>query len=186
MTAEQDPPAQGQLGVTALAAMARALSRPLPLFGVLELAAEEACDALHAASVSISEVEAESGRTRTIINVGILGPGETRWPYDETYSIDEVSKLSRLVKDLVPWTADIADPACDPFEAELLRSLDKGSAMAAPILVDGGIWGEMYLTRHRGRHPFDGGDVAYVEVLMAVVGGAISRSLRDERAADAS
>jgi GAF domain-containing protein len=58
--------------------------------------------------------------------------------------------------------------------------------MAAPIVVDGAIWGEFYATRLRGRRVFDSGDVAYVEVLMTILGGAISSALRDERTAEAA
>jgi GAF domain-containing protein len=180
MTSEHPALDEGPLGVIAMAALARALDRPRPLFRLVELASEHACDVLQAASLSISEVEVETGTSRTIINVGILGPGEARWPDQEAYSIDEASRLSKLVLDLVPWTADIEDPCCDPFEAELLRRLHKGSAMAAPILVDGRIWGEIYATRLRGRRPFGTEDMAYAVVLAAVLGGAISRAVRDE------
>ena len=180
MTSEKAALDEGPLGVLALAALAHALDRPHPLFRVLELAAEDACDVLQAASLSISEVDAEDGTTATIINVGILGPGETRWPDHEAYYIDEASKLARLVLDHRPWTADLADPSCDPFEARLLRRLGKGSAMAVPILVDGRVWGEIYATRLPGRRPFGNEDVTYATVLSAVVGGAISRALRDE------
>ncbi len=175
----------GPLGVVALAALAHALEQPRPLFGLLELAAEDACDVLLAASLSIREVDFEDRTSATIINVGLLGPGEARWPDHEAYSIDEASKLARLVQDHVPWTADVEDPGCDPFEAELLRGLGKGSAMAVPIVVDGETWGEIYATRLAGRRPFGAEDLTYAAVLSAVLGGAISRALRDEAAGTA-
>jgi GAF domain-containing protein len=169
-------------------ALARALARPLPLFGLIELAAEEACDALRAASLSISELDLENRTTRTIINVGILGRGESRWPDTERYAVDESANLRRLVRDLVPWTADLEDPDCDSYEADLLLKLGKGSSTGAPIVVDGVVWAEFFATRHRGQKPFGAHDLDYVAALMTLLGAAISRALRteDHEAAEAA
>ncbi len=41
------------------------------------------------------------------------------------------------------------------------------------------MWGEFYATRHLGEAPFLESSVDYVDVLMAIVGAAISRSLRE-------
>ena len=47
--------------------------------------------------------------------------------------------------------------------------------------MDGAVWGEFYAARHVGEAPFIKGSVDYVDVLMAIVGAAISRSLREAR-----
>ncbi|MET0447343.1 MAG: sensor domain-containing diguanylate cyclase [Aeromicrobium sp.] len=159
--------------------MAHALASSSPVSSMLETAAEEARTTLHAASVSISCVEALPKIVRTIINVGDLGPDEVRWPEDEVYVISEVSRLNQAIHGRTAWTESLEDPDCEPFERELLLSLGKGSSLATPIFVDGYVWGELYLTRHVGATVFDGEAIAYAEVLSAMLGAAVARSLRE-------
>ncbi|MET1039044.1 MAG: sensor domain-containing diguanylate cyclase [Aeromicrobium sp.] len=159
--------------------MAHALATSAPVSTMLETAAEEARSTLHAASVSISCVERLAGVVRTIINVGDLGRDEERWPEDEVYVIREVSRLMQAIHGQTAWTESLEDPDCDPFERELLMSLGKGSSLATPIFVDGYVWGELYLTRHVGAPRLDGEAISYAEVLSAMLGAAIARSLRE-------
>ncbi len=42
------------------------------------------------------------------------------------------------------------------------------------------MWGELYATRHNDEAPFRAGEVSYVQVLVAILGGAVSRCLREE------
>jgi diguanylate cyclase (GGDEF)-like protein len=169
-----------QLALSSLAVMANALGRSETLYRLLEIAAEEARAVLDAASVSVSRLEPGTVTVRTLINVGDLGPKEVRWPEDEVYTSRDAENLGRVVDELATWTACAADPECDTFELQLLRELGKESALGAPIVVDGQLWGEFYATRHRGSQPFSADDVAYVEVLIAMLGGAVSRALREE------
>lgn len=173
-------PAGQELRIRSLAVMARALGRSEALFRLLEIAAEEARGALYASSVSVSRLEPGTMNVRTIVNVGDLGPHEVRWPEDETYSMVEFVNLELVVDDLQTWAADVERPDCDPKELKLLRELGKGSSIGAPIIVDGQLWGEFYATRHVGEAVFDLDDIAYLEALIAILGGAISRSLREE------
>lgn len=160
--------------------MAHVLARSSPLLPLLETAAEEARSVLQAASVSVSRVEFDRGVVRTIVNVGELGPDEERWPQNEVYVIADASRLAQAVRERRPWTESLDDPDCDPYERELLMSLGKGSSLATPILVDGTVWGELYLTRHVGERPFAAEVLPYAEVLSAMLGAAVSTSLREE------
>jgi diguanylate cyclase (GGDEF)-like protein len=160
--------------------MARALSQPHRVGAILELAAEEALSALGAASVSVSRWEPGEGVLRTLINVGELGPEEERYPVDEVYRAEDYRQLSEVIRELRAWTAALDDPGSDPAEIELLRSLGKGSSLAAPLLVDGGAWGELYATRGVGARPFTEGHIAYTETLVAIMASAISHALREE------
>jgi diguanylate cyclase (GGDEF)-like protein len=160
-----------------LASMARARGRSERLETIVEMCAEEARHAIDAASVSISRLEAGTGLVRTVINVGDLGPSEERWPTDEVYSLQDFIQLRSVVESLRTWTYSLGDPAIDPKEAELLRSLDKASALGAPLVVDGALWGELYATRHHGQPKFEDGETAYFEALAAILSGAISRAL---------
>ena len=166
--------------IHSLGAMARALGRGNPLDRLLETAAEEARDAIHAATVSVSRLEPGTGNLRTLLNVGDLGPQEVRWPEQELYSLRPDSNLGLVVGELRTWTATVDDAASAPFERELLRALGKKSSLGAPILVDGQLWGEFYATRHHHQTPFSDTDSAYVQALIAILAGAVSRWLREE------
>jgi diguanylate cyclase (GGDEF)-like protein len=160
--------------------MARALGRFEPLLDLLEIASEEARQALSASSCSISRLEPGATTVRTLINVGDLGPNEERWPKDEVYETSAYANLGLVLADLRTWTLTVEDPAASPAEIDLLRELQKGSSLGSPIIVDGRLWGEFFATRHVGDPGFDNDDIAYVEALVAILSGSISRSLREE------
>lgn len=169
--------AQGR--IRSLAATAHALSRPATVPRLAEMAAEEALVALLAASVSVSRLEPGTWNIRTLVNVGDLGPDETRWPENEWYSIDDFAYLNDVMVRFATWIADADDPHTEPAELRLLEKLGKGCSMAAPLMVDGHVWGEFYATRRRGEPTFDSDDIAYLEALTAIVGAAISRAQRE-------
>lgn len=166
-------------GLHSLGTMARALSGSQPLNPLLETAAAEALIALQAASVSIGRLEPSGRSLRTLINVGDLAPSEVRWPEDETYHLADWGRLTLVLTDGITRTDHVTADDCDPREAELLNELGKGSSVTAPILVDGQVWGEFYATRRLSQAPFIQAAVDYIDVLMAIVGAAISRSLRE-------
>jgi diguanylate cyclase (GGDEF)-like protein len=170
-------PDAGESRLRSLATMARALGRSERLETIIEMSAEEAMRAVDAASISISRLEAGTGQVRTLINVGELGPTEERWPAAEFYSLQEFTKLRTVVESLGTWSAAVDDPHTDAREADLLRSLNKGSALGVPLIVDGTLWGELYATRRVGQTPFNGEEPAYFEALAAILSGAISRAL---------
>ncbi|MDQ1664463.1 MAG: hypothetical protein QOH75_494 [Actinomycetota bacterium] len=170
----------GHTRLRRLARMARALGRSAALYPMVEIAAEEGLAALGGASASVSRLEQRAGVLRTLINVGKLGPSEVRWPKNETYRLRDFSQLRGVVTELRVWTVFVGDPTADAQEVELLRSLGKGSGLGAPLVVDGGLWGEFYATRDWNDPPFTDADVAYVEVLTAILSGAVSRALHVE------
>ena len=163
--------------IRSLATAARALGRSVQLDTMVEIAAEQALAAIGAASVSISRLEQGTGTLRTLINVGALGPDEVRWPKHEIYRLEDFLQLQKVVGELRIWTITLDDPEADPNEVDLLASLGKGAAMAAPLIVDGKLWGELYSTRRVNDPAFDDGDVAYTEALSAILAGAVSRAL---------
>jgi diguanylate cyclase (GGDEF)-like protein len=167
--------------IARLGNLAAVLSRSLPVPQILETAAEVARDVIGAASVSISQLEPGTATLRTILNVGDLGPEETRWPDDELYSIRDFDIYGMVEDGLKTATHHVADPDCDPHHRTLLQQLGKGSSLLAPIVVDGRAWGEFYTTRHLGRPPStDAVDISCLEVLVAILSGALSRATREE------
>ena len=167
------------LGLHSLATMARLLGRSQPVRGVLEVAAEGARLSLSAATVSISRYHPDDNSLRTLINVGDLASVEQRWPQDEVYPVTRWPELQEVMEYGTTRTDTVEDPQCDPRERELLTRLSKGSSVSAAVLVDEQVWGEFYATRHIGHVPFSDRSVDYVEVLVALLGGAVSRAERE-------
>lgn len=173
------------LRLRGLAALARNLSRSAELDVIIELAADGSLDPLDAASVSISRQEPGTGIIRTLLNAGRLGPTEERWPKDEIYQLDKfvVGNMwadmadGYAVGDLRIMVESVDDPAADPEEVRLLCSLHKAASISAPLVVDGRVWGEFYATREAGAAPFDSSDEAFIEALIAILSGAISRAI---------
>jgi diguanylate cyclase (GGDEF)-like protein len=168
-------------GLQSLGSVARALSVSTPLNPLLETAAEEALLALRAATVSIGRLEHDGRSLRTLINVGDLAQSEVRWPTDETYSLEQWQPLSQVLVEGTTRTDHLGADDCDPMEADLLVALGKGSSVTAAIRVDGTVWGEFYATRYVGDAPFTDAAVDYVDVLTAIMGAAISRSMREAK-----
>ena len=143
---------------------------------VLELAAEEALVAVGAASLSVSRYEQEGREIRTLINVGELGPGEARFPENETYSADDYPEVRELLDHHRPYFNDIGDPSCDPGAARLLQHLGKSSDVGVPVIVESKVWGEMWATRRRGEPPFDSADAAFLARIAGQFAVAIARA----------
>jgi diguanylate cyclase (GGDEF)-like protein len=160
--------------------MARALGLSVRLDQMLELAAEEALKAIKASSCSISCLRPGTGALHTMINVGDLSPSEVRLPTDEIYHFDDYPHARALVSDLRIWVTQVDDPDGDPGEVALLRKLGKSSSMAAPLVVDGQLWGELYVSRSEQLKHFSEMDIAYTEALAAILSGALSRAIHFE------
>jgi len=172
------------LGLRSLADMAHVLAQARELTELLETAAEQACEALGAATISISRIEPSGDAIRTIINVGDLAPQEDRWPDGETYLIVGDDRLTSAIHDRKSWVDSIDDPDCAERERMLLTRLGKGSSLVTAIVVDGQPWGEFYATRHHGERVFDADAVAYAEVLVAILAAAVARAIREKTLAD--
>jgi diguanylate cyclase (GGDEF)-like protein len=162
-----------------LATMARALGRSGGVMDVVERAISEGCRVVDADSGSVSVLDRPAGLVRVLVNVGDLSPHEQRRPRNETYQIADYPKLSQVITELTAWTCSRDDKDPDLEELALLVELGKGASMGAPVVVDGELWGELYLTRHVGRAAFDDADLAYVEALAAILASGVSRAVRE-------
>jgi diguanylate cyclase (GGDEF)-like protein len=143
---------------------------------VLEVAAEEARTAVHAASLSVSRWDRERAALRTIINVGDLGPGEERYPRSEVYPLRDDHAGSRLLEEGVAYFNAVDDAEADPWAAERLRRLGKDSEVGVPILVEDEAWGEVYATTAPGQPRFRSEDVRFLEAVAGQLAVAIGRA----------
>jgi diguanylate cyclase (GGDEF)-like protein len=66
----------------------------------------------------------------------------------------------------------------DPTARQLLTDLGMGSAVAAPILLDGGVWGELWAARGVDEPRFEDADREVAEALAAVLAAGIGQSER--------
>jgi diguanylate cyclase (GGDEF)-like protein len=143
---------------------------------VLEVAAEEALTAVNAASLSVSRWEREQNVLRTIINVGDLGPGEERYPTDETYPLGNDSAGGRLLHEGLAYFNAVDDPDLEPGCAARLERLGKESDVGVPILVEDVTWGEVYATTAPGQPRFRSEDVRFLEAVAGQLALAIGRA----------
>jgi len=148
---------------------------------VLEVAAEEARAAIEAASLSVSRWERDTGMLRTIINVGVLGPGEERYPTSEVYPLGEDVSGERLLTEGLAYFNAVDDDGVDPWCAARLRRLGKESEVGVPILVEGEPWGEVYATTAHGQPRFRSEDVRFLEAVAGQLAVAIERAERFSR-----
>jgi diguanylate cyclase (GGDEF)-like protein len=146
------------------------------LLDVLELAAERALAALDAASLSISRWDMEAGVMRTLVNVGDLGPGEERFPEDETYSAEDYPSIINVMSEGRPYFAAVDDEGAEPAMRELLKRLGKESSLAVPMILDGKPWGELEVMTAPGRRRVDSDDVDFLRAIGDQVVGAIHRA----------
>jgi diguanylate cyclase (GGDEF)-like protein len=174
--------AEARLRLRSVARLARVLAEPRPLIDLLELAGREIRFALSASSVSIGRLERERGRIRTLVNVGELAAWEDPRPEAEYYSVAEVPMNVLLVEELRSYTASVGDPGADPAVVEVLVRSDKVSGVAAPVLLDGMVWGELWATRAVGEPLFEDTDREVAEALAAVLAAGIGQSERLQEA----
>lgn len=141
----------------------------------LEVIAEQSLRALDAASLSISRWERDEDVLRTLINVGRLGPGEERWPENETYALAEEAHVKRLLQHGAPYINSIDDPPSPETRLTVLHRLQKESEVAVAVMHEGVMWGELWASGTDGRR-FGPDDVQLMQAIAAHVAVAIGRS----------
>lgn len=142
---------------------------------VLEVVAEQALHAVGGASLAISRWDRDSGRLRTLINVGALAEHEERWPTDEFYEPSQDADVADLVIGGRTYLHCVDDPACPPQARLLLESLGKECELGVPIVYGDLIWGEIWVSATSGRR-FDHGDAQLLQAIAAHTAVAIGRS----------
>ncbi len=137
---------------------------------LVELTAEEARRALDAASLSISRWDRESGTLRTLVNVGLLGPHESRFPTDEVYPVSAWPTAQRLVEHREGHVGTSED---EGEEAERISGLGKDSFVATPIVVEARVWGELFATRTTGQRRFSRSDLDFANAVATQVAAGV-------------
>ncbi len=116
-----------------------------------------------------------------LINVGDLAPGEEPFPADETYAVADFPLLLAMVEEARPWLLDVADPAADQAEVALMRRLGRHSGLAAPVLTEGRVWGELFVARSGERPAFVGDDLDFIQAFAGLVSSGLAQVEHLER-----
>jgi diguanylate cyclase (GGDEF)-like protein len=143
---------------------------------VLELAGERALEALGGSSLAISRWDLDSGVVRTLVNVGELGPGEERFPKDETYSVHDYPSVITVIREGGSSLAAVDDPDTDEPQRELLRRLGKESSLSVPMIFRGEPWGELWVTTAPGAPRLTYDDETFLRAIADQLVGAIRRA----------
>ncbi|MFA9446656.1 GGDEF domain-containing protein [Egicoccus sp. AB-alg6-2] len=162
----------------ALALAGRRLGRSEHEDEVYDLAVDVAVRSLYADAASLSRFDRAEGVARTLRNHGDLAGWEQPRPLDETYRLEGVRGLVAVLLQGRSWLGTVDDPELPDVDRDLLRSLDKHAALSVPVFVGGEVWGDLYVTRRRGRPPFGELELVLAQTLAGLVGAAL-RHLKD-------
>jgi hypothetical protein len=128
---------------------------------VVAAEAERTLRTLPVACASISVWERERGLLRTLVNAGVLAPGEEERPRDETYPVHTFPALATLLERRTPYCFGLGDPT-DVSSASLVASLGKETQAAAPITPGSEVWGALWVATLPGARPLTRDDLPRV------------------------
>ena len=137
---------------------------------VVDTVAEFARDTFAAASATVNHMDHAHGRYRSVVNVGLLGPGETLHPADETYGFGDYPWTTLALMSGRGHRAALSDLECPQEYEQLLHRLGKAACLGAPIRRHGTVMGELWLSRDE---PFGDNDID----LLTALGAATARYL---------
>ena len=164
-----------------LARLARSLVAARSEAEVARIAAAEARFAFGADAASVSRLEPERGLVRTLVNAGQLADWEEAEPADETYRLADFPLLAAMVEDVSPWMLSISDPDASPEALALLHSLGRHSGLAVPVLLEGAVWGELFVSRGGANEPFASHDVDFGVAFAGLVSAGLGQVEHNER-----
>ncbi|MBD8058087.1 sensor domain-containing diguanylate cyclase [Cellulomonas sp. JH27-2] len=172
------------VGARGLALAAHGLDRCRTLEDVQATTTRLGVDVLGAQRVAFCRIEQDTCRILEITPM----PTDPRvlWVVRSSFRAEDRPALGALIRERTSWVAHAVDingepvtpddhEAGDPVEIATLDELGAGSALAAPIVVNGTVWGQVYAVRRRDGGLFSVDDVARAEVLAALAAGAIAR-----------
>jgi GAF domain-containing protein len=121
---------------------------PSPSSDLRALLADQAELVLHelgASCAAISCWERDRDVMRTLVNVGELEPEDEAFPEEELYPLDTFPAVAALLRFGRPYL----DPP-DVSSSALAVHMRFGSHAAVPLVVDGRVWGELWVAAGLG------------------------------------
>lgn len=163
-----------------LADLVLALRSSRRFVDVLEITAEQALAALGADSLSLSEWDRDLGRLVTRVNVGMLAPGEERFPDNEVY---QLAREAVVLLEGTGFLVQADDHAAPEPDRTILLGAGMASGLTLPIASEGRLWGEMWATRSAERAPFGTSELAHGSEVATLVGEVVASAELLERTA---
>jgi diguanylate cyclase (GGDEF)-like protein len=147
---------------------------------VLEITGEQALAALEADSLSLSAWDRDLGRLVTRVNLGILAPGEVRFPQDEVY---QLAREAVVLLEGNGFLVRADDPEAPEPDRTILLGASMSSGITMPIPSEGRLWGEMWATRAAARPAYTEADLEFASEVAALIGEVIASGELLERTA---
>jgi hypothetical protein len=159
--------------------------KPAPGLELLEYAAEGLRRRLGVDTLSVSCVRVQDRALQTLINTGVLGPGEQQRPPAEHYPLDAFPAAAALVAHRRPYLFGSGVPG-DSASASLEARLEKTSQAAVPLLVDGRVWGELWVASTRSGLPLERSELPLISWAGRRFGAMVEEMLGDGMVLDAA
>lgn len=150
---------------------------------VVRVSAAQARLAMGAAHASISVWERDSGQLRVLVNDGELAEGEEPLPAAETYPVTDFPDIIESEGWPTTWSRCVDDPehTRDPERVAAMLRRGRHDCMVAPIMVEGRVWGELYLARRADQPRFEPVDAEFAGVLAAQISAGLAQAEHFER-----
>jgi GAF domain-containing protein len=153
-------------GVLEIAAAGRRLEMARDIEDVAEIGAEVALEILAASSAALCRIAQDTCRI-----IAAAPPSrdvrEVLWAQTSVRA-EHRPALRTLIRERVPWRANVMDATSDPVEVETLRELGVSSALGVPVVVNGAVWGQVTALRRTVGTPFGEQEIAAAEVLAEI------------------
>jgi len=163
--------------LAALAEIVRVLGRTNDYDSLLVDSARAARLALDGASISVGRWERGRGQVRVLVNEGDLAAWEVERPADEVYSVRRDPALTELMVRGEGYVVVLGERG-DPSSLAVLFETNKSSALDVPIVVEGKVWGDLWVARDATQEPYSEADLEYATIVAAQVGAAIAAGER--------
>lgn len=158
----------------------RALQSSRRFLDVLEMTGEQARVALGADALSLSEWDRDLGRLVTKVNVGVLAPGDERFPADESY---QLTREAIVLLEGAGFLVQADDPLAPQPDRGILVRAGMASGITVPVPSEGRLWGELWVSRSADHPAYDESDLTLAREVAALVGEAVTSGELLERMA---
>ncbi len=165
-----------------LVGITRVLASSRDIRQLLRVALEEVRRIVGAASASLERWERDAAQLRTLVNVGVLGPGEETFPEDEVYPLRTYTQIRRAMFDGLPYIVTVEDPELGSEDQDLLTRLHKYSSAAVPLYLEGRVWGQLWFTTEVGEPAFTAADIELLTAVATLMGTVVVQAESLDRA----
>lgn len=163
--------------IEALTSIGAAIHAADRIDDVLALIAEHARRALRAQVVSIGRIDAADQTFEVLVNVGELGPGEERFPTDQSIPLAQFPPFTAF-RTGEAHALTRTDAAPEGSEASYLVARRVQSELAVPITIDGEMWGVVSAGTRPGRRELDEHDLGTLRLVASQISAGVAQATR--------